>query len=507
MYFTHFLEDPNLQDLGDAIRNTATSTLSLLYTSGLLIWGYAVNRKRAWEHEGGTFGFGVISITLAFLGTAANFIEVKEDRLRWLPWLVNTVLLWQSWAGFWWWVGAGMWSGEVADLERREARKNRREDKRIRKQNKMLNTLVRTASVALDEPDPDPDPESPRRGTTSGRSAGRPLSSRPSVLSIRLRRRGAATAVRESSNESQIELDDLRTPPSHSRPLRSVDPPQRFSSAGTDVSSSLPSNDTPKYGGFFSFFIAPGCVDRWFGRLSDAHNAAAKQQARSAGEIRETEQVKKWGLRAMTQRVINEQARRPFQPGSPSRGSSSSPRPAGPSRVNQSRHPTSPLSRIRHSPPVQSDDDNPNEEWVSDPATDTDDNQPRRPSSMIRSPTYREAGPPWEPASCHDCQSREPDGMEELQHSPGGVREGYGDPPDQHELRRQRSRRPSEVQSLGSSPSKRHMRWNQKAESSSSSTQSPATTSSSQVGMDHSHSWAWKGPLMKARLRDVTNYD
>ena len=39
LHFTAFFNDDDFVDLGDAIRNTANSTLTLLYTAGLVLWG------------------------------------------------------------------------------------------------------------------------------------------------------------------------------------------------------------------------------------------------------------------------------------------------------------------------------------------------------------------------------------------------------------------------------------------------------------------------------------
>ncbi|KAG0151858.1 hypothetical protein CROQUDRAFT_650414 [Cronartium quercuum f. sp. fusiforme G11] len=395
MYFTHFLSDPNLQDLGDAIRNTATSTLSLLYTSGLLIWAYAVNRKRAWDTEGGTCGFGLISLTLAFSGTAANFIEVKEDRLRWLPWLVNTVLLWQSWAGFWWWVGAGMWSGEVADIERREERARRRESKRLKKRARMLNMLVHKTNRAANEfgssSPPIEEAVPPTEVTTSGLQC-----SRASVLSVRLRRRQRRGTIMGSRRRHVEDEGDMEL-----RPLGATLADQRPSTAATDISSSLPSNDSSNQISFFGPFFRPAFLDRWLHRLSAAHNAAAKQQARSA----QTEGIKRWGLGAMSERVISEQL--------------------------------GCLSRAQ-------DDEDEDEEWVSEGVEDED-------------------------------HSSRPD---------ASTLDSYGDPPTQHQLRQQRSRRKRTAKEIDRSNA----------------------LGSGNMGMDHGHSWAWKGPLMKARLRDVTSF-
>lgn len=100
--------DLKTSDLGDSIRNICNSTLTLLYTVALLIWGLAVNRQRAWRTDGGTASFGAGSVGLALINTAISFVEIAYDRLWWLPDICWTLTIWQSWLGFWWWVGAGM---------------------------------------------------------------------------------------------------------------------------------------------------------------------------------------------------------------------------------------------------------------------------------------------------------------------------------------------------------------------------------------------------------------
>jgi hypothetical protein len=79
----------------------------------LFIWGFLVNRKRAWRTDGGTGAFGAGAMSLAITSTAVNFVEVREDNLSWLQNLTWALVLWQSWLGFWWWVGSGMGIGEV----------------------------------------------------------------------------------------------------------------------------------------------------------------------------------------------------------------------------------------------------------------------------------------------------------------------------------------------------------------------------------------------------------
>lgn len=325
LFFTHFLQDPNLQDLGDAVRNTATSTLSLLYTFGLSIWGYAVNRKRAWEHEGGTFGFGVLSITLSLAGTAANFIEVKEDRLKWLPWLVNTVLLWQSWAGFWWWVGAGMWSGEVEDIEQREKKKIRNNERRRKRTAKLINSLITqrpgnspASCTQSSNGIPDLDVRSATALNSRPANIGLGASSRTSEnVWPRARSSCSQNDVRQVQ-DGHIELNvlssSLTTDPSHlanaaHNTPQAVQPNLNTALTPPPSSSTNGTSQTGEQGGLFSILSQPACVQRWIGTLSEAHNAAAKQQARAAGGIKQTEQVKKWGIWAMTQRVTLERIR------------------------------------------------------------------------------------------------------------------------------------------------------------------------------------------------------
>ncbi|PWN48818.1 hypothetical protein IE53DRAFT_176370 [Violaceomyces palustris] len=127
-------DDRKTSDLGDAIRNICNSTLTLLYTSALLIWGLMVNRRRAWRAGGGTAAFGGGSVGLAFVNTAINFTEIKYDRLWWLPNICWTLTIWQSWLGFWWWVSSGMGIGEVEDRQERLEKKRKREERRRRKQ-------------------------------------------------------------------------------------------------------------------------------------------------------------------------------------------------------------------------------------------------------------------------------------------------------------------------------------------------------------------------------------
>ena len=113
LVFTSLSSNRATLDLGDAIRNVFNSTLLLIFTAALFIWGFLVNRRRAWRFDGGTAVFGSGALGLALVGTVGNFIAVREDGIEWLQHLLWAAVLWQTWLGWWWWVGSGMGIGEV----------------------------------------------------------------------------------------------------------------------------------------------------------------------------------------------------------------------------------------------------------------------------------------------------------------------------------------------------------------------------------------------------------
>ncbi|EOR00909.1 hypothetical protein E3P77_01708 [Wallemia ichthyophaga] len=123
----------------ESIKNVCNSTLTLLFTAALIIWGGVINRRRAWRTDGGTAAFGVFAIALAVLGTAVNFLIVKEDEVPWLQSVEWAIVMWQSWLGFWWWVGAGMGIGEVED---RRARKTKKQKLKRRNKNRTVESQV-----------------------------------------------------------------------------------------------------------------------------------------------------------------------------------------------------------------------------------------------------------------------------------------------------------------------------------------------------------------------------
>ncbi|WVF67483.1 hypothetical protein IAT40_002239 [Kwoniella sp. CBS 6097] len=116
-------------DISDAIRNVFNSTLLLIFTISLVIWGFFVNRRRAWRSDGGTAVFGIGSLFLAAISTSFNFVAVAEDGIDWLQHLLFAAVLWQVWLGWWWWVGSGMGIGEVEDIMERAERKKRKQAK------------------------------------------------------------------------------------------------------------------------------------------------------------------------------------------------------------------------------------------------------------------------------------------------------------------------------------------------------------------------------------------
>lgn len=122
-----------LNTISSDVRNVCNATLSLLFTTALFVWGLLVNRKKAWRTDGGTAVFGVASLVLAVISTALNFLYVhKEEEFVWLPTLVWAVVLWQSFLGWWWWVGAGSNSRLTGNEDEMEEKLKRRAKRKAR---------------------------------------------------------------------------------------------------------------------------------------------------------------------------------------------------------------------------------------------------------------------------------------------------------------------------------------------------------------------------------------
>ncbi|KIJ15573.1 hypothetical protein PAXINDRAFT_163035 [Paxillus involutus ATCC 200175] len=115
-------------------RNVCNAALSMLFTSALLIWGFLVNRRQAWRTDGGTAAFGAGAILLALISTTLNIIYIhRQDQYTWMPELMWAVTLWQSFLGWWWWVGAGMGVREVEELLMREDKRQQKRQLRAQR--------------------------------------------------------------------------------------------------------------------------------------------------------------------------------------------------------------------------------------------------------------------------------------------------------------------------------------------------------------------------------------
>ncbi|KAI6046324.1 hypothetical protein EDC04DRAFT_2630012 [Pisolithus marmoratus] len=127
MQLLPLIAGPTTVGISEATRNVCNAALSLLFTSSLIIWGFFVNRKQAWRTDGGTAAFGAGAIILALMSTTLNFIYIpRQDQYAWMPRLMWAVVLWQSFLGWWWWVGAGVGVREVEELLAKEQKKQQK---------------------------------------------------------------------------------------------------------------------------------------------------------------------------------------------------------------------------------------------------------------------------------------------------------------------------------------------------------------------------------------------
>ena len=74
------LDNVKVRDLGDSIGNICQSSLGLLYTTALFIWGVCVNWRRAWRTDGGTAWFGALSLLIASSYTVMSFLYIAFNR-------------------------------------------------------------------------------------------------------------------------------------------------------------------------------------------------------------------------------------------------------------------------------------------------------------------------------------------------------------------------------------------------------------------------------------------
>jgi len=136
-----------LTDLSDAIQSICNSTLSLLYTIALLVWGVIVNQKQAWRLEGGTAAFGAAALLLAMNSTALSFLQLSDiGPFAWMTSLLHTSIVWQNFVSWWWWVGAGMsetYEDNYKARDRKRQAKNRMKTQKGTKGKGALQTFDR----------------------------------------------------------------------------------------------------------------------------------------------------------------------------------------------------------------------------------------------------------------------------------------------------------------------------------------------------------------------------
>jgi hypothetical protein len=235
----------NVNQVASAIKNVCNATLSLLFTASLFIWGLLVNRKQAWRTDGGTAAFGCAALTLAVISTALNFMYVpREEEYIWLPSLMWAVVLWQSFLGWWWWVGAGSASGLYGahDIEKKLLREAKRESRRREARERRNETKQKARKVwegvaGAFVPRDTSQPESFPQASSSATATQTPLGS----------------------------------------PTPSVAP-----SASGSVTSAVSITTLPRY--------FPGFMHSWYASLRRAHLIAARQQAAERVErLRELE--------------------------------------------------------------------------------------------------------------------------------------------------------------------------------------------------------------------------
>lgn len=142
--------DPRVVSWADAVQNVCNATLSLLFTLSLVIWGFFVKRDQAWRTDGGTAAFGAGAMILAFASTALTFVNIpNKQQYEWLPALIWAIIMWQSFMGWWWWVGSGMGLHRdgMEGVEKMLRREEKREQKRRERQTKRMERRERAKSA------------------------------------------------------------------------------------------------------------------------------------------------------------------------------------------------------------------------------------------------------------------------------------------------------------------------------------------------------------------------
>jgi hypothetical protein len=245
-------DQQQLYDIIDAARNICNLTLSLLFTLSLLIWGFLVNRNSAWRTDGGTAAFGAGALFLALVSTGLNFLNVFiSPRFGWLSPLLWAVVLWQSFLGWWWWVGSA--SGIAArdfDMEKR----GRKERKRAKRKRRKLGSN-----------------EEDSVGHTVGGTTAR-LDRWKSSVGVTLARRrpsGNAPVSLSQSQTSTLQADSIEL-----ATITSINPSTVGDTQFQDGTSTIPPSHSTSY--FTPIFSA---AQRAWRSLRQAHVRAARVQA------------------------------------------------------------------------------------------------------------------------------------------------------------------------------------------------------------------------------------
>ena len=311
MQFTNLSDDSDYKtsDLGDAIRNICNSTLTLLYMSALFIWGFLVNRRRAWRTDGGTALFGGGAVSLALLNTVISFVEIKFDRLWWLPDIGWTLTIWQSWLGFWWWVGSGMGIGEVEDRAERLAKRRRRLERKKRREAKEALAKQKAMESAAEKGDSETMFNGGIRRLRNVMSLGTGESESnggiADTINRRLRRR---RPTQDGAGDTNIELADVSTHNGDSSEPTGEDETQRDAGAELEAISIAPAEDAQttagsqdsdptaassappgRFGRFLQSLAEnqPSFIRQRFQRLRIAHAAAARRAATEQTALRD----------------------------------------------------------------------------------------------------------------------------------------------------------------------------------------------------------------------------
>ncbi|KAJ7125193.1 hypothetical protein C8R44DRAFT_134022 [Mycena epipterygia] len=256
-----------VNNYASAVRNVCNATLSLLFTTALLIWGLLVKRKDAWRTDGGTAAFGCGALALALVSTGLNFLYVpREEEYMWLPGLMWAVVLWQSFLGWWWWVGAGsdpiLDKEELARMRRHEAKREaRKQQARERRKETKARAKVVWRGVA-------------------------------GVLGPRQR---AGPAQQHRTN---TESNDA-SPPSPTQPAAPASSTSTASLSSSSTVSPLPA-------------FLPAFMHQWYSSLRHAHVVAVQQQTvervERIRELERTDAVRSgWGLGSFAWKIDRRQ--------------------------------------------------------------------------------------------------------------------------------------------------------------------------------------------------------